>query len=877
MRTVFLVAILASIVSAQSDPGLRLPQTVRPERYEGELTIDPAKPKFQGKIRISLRLDAPTSTVWLHGADLTIRGAKLAGQPASFARGANGKLSFSVRKPVPAGKSILEIGYDGTISDKASAGLFRFKVGEEWYVYSQFEPIDARRAFPCFDEPVFKAPWQFTLKVPRAATALSNTPGTEQAGTDGWKTMKFEPTAPIPSYLVAFAVGPFDVVDAGRAGKNKIPLRIVTPKGMAEQAKYAAGVTGIILERLEEYFGSPYPYQKLDSVAIPLTLGFGAMENVGLITYVQGLILSDPARESIDFQRSYASVAAHEIAHQWFGNYVTLKWWDDIWLNEAFATWMERKIIAEWKPDWSTRLEDVIETSNATAGDTLKSSRQIRQPIEAQGDILNAFDGITYQKGASVIGMFEQWVGPEQFQKGVQRYMQRYAFKTTTAGDFLDSISVASRPELTAAFTTFLNQPGIPLISTKLECSGGSARLSLQQERAIPAGSSADAKKSWQVPVCIRYSVGGKVQSECMLLTAPSMEWKLQANGCPDWVVANESARGYYRVQYDADMRRKLLAAKPFTDVEMVSFLQDTRALARMGKLPYEDALQTAARFAGHARREVTESAIGVATGPYPELVPPRLYDAYSTYFQHTFGAMGEKLGWKPGANDSADTKLLRQEVVEAVAKFGRSEPLVREAKRLARAWLRDPSAVSPDLVEGVLTTASRFGDEQWWKELVAALKGTQDRRRRGDLIRALAAFSSPDLVSRSLDLLLTGEIDFREAAPLWFGPAQRPATVTTAFDWLKAHWDRLLPKLPVAVGFEPVAQLTAVGSGFCSAEQRDQLERFFGPLQAKYPGVKRPLAQRLESIDLCVQLKSVQEPSVARFLEGQASPNSNR
>ena len=362
------------------------------------------------------------------------------------------------------GPARIHIVYQGKISEKSSAGIFQGLDGKQPYLFTQFESIDARRAFPCFDQPDFKTPWQLTVHVPKAHAAVSNTsPVSETDEPNGMKRVVFAPTRPLSSYLVAIAVGPFDFVDAGKAGKNHIPVRIVTPKGKANQAKYAAEVTATIIDRLETYFGIPFPFDKCDNVAIPLTFGFGAMENAGMVTYAQNLILSDPAIDTEQRQRSYASVAAHELAHQWFGDLVTLAWWDDTWLNEAFATWTSSKILAEWKPEWRSRLSDLNSKFGAMNEDSLVAARKIRQPIVSKDDISNAFDDITYEKGASVIRMFESWVGEKKFQAGVTSYLKRYSYKNARVGDFLDSIAATGQPQLTRAFSTYLEQPGFPL------------------------------------------------------------------------------------------------------------------------------------------------------------------------------------------------------------------------------------------------------------------------------------------------------------------------------------------------------------------------------------------------------------------------------
>ena len=438
-------AFAMSVPAADAPPKTRLGEveSIAPRSYRVDLALDPEKSTFSGTISINMDVRQPVRTIWLNQEKLTIQSAVLTAggkeMKAAVIPGGADFVGLQVASPIGAGQITATIRYTGVVEGKNSSGIFRQQEGGNWYIYSQFEPTDARAAFPCFDEPSYKTPWQITLHVPVKNAAISNTPAASETQAAGTRTLVFKETKPLPSYLVAFGVGPFEFVDAGVAGRNKVPVRIVVPKGKAGEAKYAAEVTAPILTRLEEYFGIPYPYEKADQVAIPNTAGFGAMENVGMVTYDQALILADPNVDRIGRQRSFASVAAHELAHQWFGDLVTTAWWDDIWLNEAFATWMERKLIAEWKPEWQTRVADVGAMMSAEQDDSLVSARKIRQEILSKDDINNAFDNITYEKGASVIGMFENWMGPEEFRKGVQSYLKQYAFRATTAGEFLDS------------------------------------------------------------------------------------------------------------------------------------------------------------------------------------------------------------------------------------------------------------------------------------------------------------------------------------------------------------------------------------------------------------------------------------------------------
>ncbi len=574
---------------------------------------------------IKVEVKQPVQTIWLNATSIDVSQAELkAGGktlPAKVVPGGDDFAGFTFDSPVNPGSAELDIHYTGHVHVGASAGVFHMEDNGNKFLFTQFESTDARSAFPCFDEPSYKVPWQLTLSIPQDDDAVSNTPVDQQESNSGEKIIHFRQTKPLPSYLVAFAVGKFDFVPAGFAGKNRAPVRIVTPKGHANEAKYAAEVTATILTRLEDYFGIPFPYEKSDQVALPVTFGFGAMENAGMVTYEQTLLLANPDRDTTARQRSYASVAAHELAHQWFGDLVTTEWWNDIWLNEAFATWMEQKILAEWKPEWQTRVADVGSKLGAQTEDTLTSARKIRQEIKSKDDISNAFDGITYQKGAAVIGMFESWVGAPAFRKGVQAYLQKYAFRNATAPEFLAAVSAASGRDITAPFSSFLNQPGVPLVSVSLDCKGSFPVVHLEQQRSLPLEMKPEGNQLWQIPVCVRYGLNDNGQSACTLMSDPRTDWKLETKGCPSWIEANNNAVGYYRVAYDSSLLTNLTEGDVqhrLNAPERVDLIGDAQALASTGKMKDADALRLVTKFNADPSRYVVERAIQVAADPAP-------------------------------------------------------------------------------------------------------------------------------------------------------------------------------------------------------------------------------------------------------------------
>ena len=642
----------------------------------------PDSPKFQAKIDIDVSFARRRlRCFYLNAKELEIGSAEVNKMKLAVEQVNENFIALRAPSAIPAGAAKLHFEYSGKVSPKNSEGIFVGRDGDVNYLFTQFESIDARRAFPCFDQPDFKTPWQITLHVRSADKAFANTPQvSEAAEAGGMKKVVFAPTKPLPSYLVAFAVGPFEVIDAGKAGANGVSVRIIVPKGKINQAKYAADVTATIVDRLQNYFGIPYPYEKIDTIAVPLF--FGAMENAGLITYAQGLLLADPTTDTELRHRQYASIEAHELAHQWFGDLVTLAWWDDTWLNEAFATWTASKILAEWKPEWKSRLGDLGPKFGAMSVDGLVTTRKIHQEILTNDDISNAFDDITYEKGAAVIRMFEVWAGEKQFQSGVTSYLKHYANKNARMGDFLDSISQAGQPRLGAAFETFLDQAGVPEISVALECSGApSVRLS--QKRYLPIGSKGSAAQVWQVPVCVRYRSGNGVEKECFLLDKTSAEFKLtKARACPALIAANESASGYYISSYEGDLLDKMVAGAEFLyPAEQLTLIHDISSLAGSGDLKIGRALDAAVKFANSPERLIAGQARGIV-GRTKRLLPPALLDNYARFVLKVFGERARSVGWSAKAGEDQETKLLRAGLIPSVARY--DPVLAAEGRKLA-------------------------------------------------------------------------------------------------------------------------------------------------------------------------------------------------
>lgn len=872
---------IARAAAPEAPPALRLPAGVSPVRYSVDWTIDPARDAFDGRVEIELSIARPTAVIWLNGTELAIREAVLtaAGGPARAARvvpGGEEFVGFALDPPVPAGSARLAIAYTAKVSDTNTMAVFHQKAGDDWYVFTQFESISARRAMPCFDEPSFKVPWKMTLRIPPGLTAVSNNPIESERDESGRHVVVFKPTPPLPSYLVAIGVGPFEIVDAGRVGKNDVPVRILVPKGRARETRFAVATQKEMMARLEAYFGIPYPYEKLDHLVIPHTVRFGAMENAGLITWTDTFLMAKPEEETAAFTRLFTVVALHEIAHQWFGDYVTLAWWDDTWLNESFATWVSEKLTLEWKPDWHRNVALVLDRSDTLERDTLKTTRRIRQPILSNGDIDNAFDDMSYGKGGAVIAMFERWVGAEKFRAGIRAYLTAHAWKNATSADFLAALEKAGGPGVAAAFSTFLDQPGFPLVTAELKCAPGAApKLELRQRRLLSRGES-DPAARWRVPVCARW--GGKTGEPgetgraCTLLTEERGELTLSDPGrspgktaCPAWALANEGEAGYYRVAYAGDLLERLLARGGGLDLaERVGVLSDVKALAELGQIPIEQALALVPEFARDRSRQISSTAAEIALLVGDHLVDDSMRPSYERFLRGAFSERARELSWLPAPGEGDDAQLLRPLLLKAAAEEGHDPELRKQGAALGRRWLDDRSAVSSSLAGLAVQLAARDGDAELFDRMVVEAKKTRGGRDQRRIYTALGSFLDPALERRALALVLDPALVTREAIVILWTALDDRRTRDVAWDFFRTNYDAIAARLPV----EYLPVLPRAGEFFCDARHKEEVRAFFEPRVVKVAGAERPLAQSLEKVGQCEMLAASQRPAVAKFLK---------
>jgi alanyl aminopeptidase len=597
---------------------------VRPTRYELNLRILPKLPTFDGKIRIDLALERSTGSIRLNARDLTVRAAFLrtAGTRIPLRFNAAGEETIGANLPTPAGpgSASLEIEYTGRLSEQENVGAFRRRLGGDWYVFTTFTAIEARRAFPCFDDPGFKTPWKLTLHVERGQVAAANAPiAFETDEPAGMKRVEFAPTRRLPSELVAFAVGPFDVVGAGVAGQNRIPVRILVPHGRSREAEAARSATAGIHARLEQYTGMPYPWEKLDHVAL-VEGAFGATENPGLITYQEQILLAQPEHDTPERRRAMRDTMAHELAHQWFGNLVTQASWTDVWLSEGFASWMEGKI-------GGADMTQAARRSHVMTLDGSDKTRPVRVAKHTRAEMEDVYSVIIYQKGAAILAMLEDWLGAAAFQRGLARYLREHAGANATTDDLARALEAETGQSVAPVLHGLLDRPGIPVVGARIDC-----QRVIFEPRESP------------IPVCLHWE-GGR---QCAVAGPRQTEIRLDNQSCPTWISLNASGLGYYRAPITPANLQALMASSELTAPERLALADDLGAMVASGRFPAAAAMPALAMMARAREPYVALSALRTAAA-LAAVIPADLQGQYVEWLRTAFAVQPAR----PAAGES--------------------------------------------------------------------------------------------------------------------------------------------------------------------------------------------------------------------------------
>src|ERR1700683_643594 len=640
----------------------RLPEGARTENYKLMFTPDLDQAKFEGNETIAIRLLKPSSEITLNAVDIDFHEVTVAsGGTTQKAKVTVEKekemVVISVEKPLAAGPATVHITYTGILNDEMR-GLYLGKDDHgRKYAASQFEATDARRAFPSFDEPDYKATFDITAVADKGLVAISNQKiVSDTAGPGDKHTVRFATTAKMSSYLAALVVGNFEYVEGEADG---IPIRVYATPGKKDMGTFALEVAQNVLKYYDNYFGIKYPYGKLDLIGIP-DFSAGAMENTGCITFREVILLVDEKQGSVGLKKEIASVIVDEMAHQLFGDLVTMKWWDDIWLNEGFATWMSSKPIEAWKPEWNFNLDDVSDTGGTMSTDALANTRPIHQAAETPAQIQELFDGIAYGKAASVLRMLESYLGEQTFQAGVNAYIQKHQYANATEADFWDAQAKTSKKPVDQIMPTFVAQAGVPIVNLKSQCAGNSTRVTLDQQRYFSDRTKFEAANNqlWQIPVCLKGSDKGS--EKCQLLTKKEESFALP--GCSAWALGNAGATGYYRVGYQPDAVRALAAdaETKLTPAERIALQSDVWASIRIGREPVGDYLALAQGVQADRNRAVLNDLMGRLTYIGMYLVNDSDRDAYRAWVRQYLTPIKNEMGWESKPGDSEEMKEMR-------------------------------------------------------------------------------------------------------------------------------------------------------------------------------------------------------------------------
>ncbi|MGA3373821.1 MAG: M1 family aminopeptidase [Terracidiphilus sp.] len=840
----------------------RLPQNVRPESYSLTLTPDLKAATFSGVESIEVTVAKPANHITLNAAEIAFESVTVtaAGKQQTAAVTLDEKkeqATFTFPEKLPAGKATLTIRYTGILNDKLR-GFYLSKTDKRNYAVTQFESTDARRAFPCFDEPAFKATYDVSLVIDSADTAISNGPiiSDTPGPVAGKHTVKFLTSPKMSTYLVAFLVGDFQCTSGESDG---VAIRVCSTPDKAALTSFGLDIAKFVLHYYDDYFGIPYPLKKLDLIALP-DFEAGAMENFGAITFRERDLLLDSKDAAVGSKKEVALVIAHEMAHQWFGDLVTMQWWDNIWLNEGFATWMENKPVAAMHPEWNIDELVVSDLDQTLILDSEPTTRAIRAKAETREEIEQMFDGISYGKASDVLLTVENYLGPETFRKGVHNYLAAHEYANATAEDFWSAQTAASHKPVDKIMESLVAQMGEPILTFGEPSKG---HVSVTQKRFFLSPSiQPDPAQKWTLPVCFKSAAG----QSCQLLSTDASTLKTPAG---DLFFANANGKGYYRSAYPPDVYAALVAGveSSLTPTERISLIGDEWAQVRANKAPIGVYLDLVAAVKADPRAEVIDAASGGVNAAYSRIAATSDEKAaISAWIRKTLAPEYAKLA-PPADTDSANTRELRALLLSTLGYYGKDPASLAQARQIAEKYLADPGSVDATLGEAALGVAARSGDAQLFDRLQQVSEISTNPEVQTGALRLLAQFEDPALAQRSFDYALSSKVRSQDAAIQFAIALQIDATRDLAWKYIQTHWETIHGLLTPELGHTLVSST----SSFCSAQELDSVKQFFA--EHKVAATDQALKHAVENIDGCIELRRLQEPNLMRWLETQPKP----
>jgi aminopeptidase N len=859
----FVVAVVAVLLAAPAF-AWRLPQDVVPSHYTLRFTPDLAAEKFSGEETIDVTVKQPTNKVVLNAAEIefdevtiTAGGEK---QKATVALDPDIEFAtLTVAKPLAVGPASISIRYRGILNDKLR-GFYISKSARRKYAVTQFEPTDARRAFPSFDEPAFKATYGITLVVDDGDTAISNAKivKDEPGPIAGKHTITFDRTAKMSTYLVAMLVGDWQCSEGGVEG---IPIRVCATPEKKDLTKWGLESAQVELKYFNQYYDFKYPFGKLDIISFP-DFEAGAMENAGAITFRESALLLDVDKASAYQRRAVAATNAHEIAHMWFGDVVTMQWWNDIWLNEGFATWITNKPLDAWKPEWNIRVDEASASSYSMSVDSMESTRAIRTRADSPAEINQMFDGIAYGKTAAVLRMLESYVGEQTFRDGIRAYIKKYAYGNAQAEDFWSTMTETTKQPIDKMMPSFVTQPGVPLVHASVRCEDGATLLTLAQQRMFSRRSRflQGADQLWTIPVTVRNLDKPSAAPNKFLLTKKEESFRI--SGCAPHLFVNRDGRGFYRTSHASGMIPAAGdLAKTLSASERVSLLNDSWALVRIGETDIATHLAMVDRLRNDRERAVVTAILGQLEVIGRDLVSEQQAPAYRAWVASYLRPMLSELGWETSAGESDERKQLRAAVVGILGEVGRDEETLRKARELANAVLDGKMTVDGTLLNPIVSLAAMTGDAALLRKMNAARANAKSPDDYYRYLYALPLFEDSTLQKEAFAAALAPEMRSQDM-PHYIGRMfERPLLRQAAWDFVKNNWSELQKKFTPWGG----ASLVASTGAMCDARQREDVQQFF--TAHPVPASERSLNQALERIDMCVELRTLQSRNLAAWL----------
>jgi aminopeptidase N/puromycin-sensitive aminopeptidase len=847
-----------SLAAAPQARAQRLSPSIVPTHYALTLTPDLKAATFSGSEQIDVTLAAPSTTITLNAAEIAFQSVTVSGQPQPAAVSldkANEQATFTFAAPIPAGAARLNIAYTGILNNELR-GFYLSKTARRNYAVTQFEPTDARRAFPSFDEPAFKATFDVSLVVDAADTAISNGPivrDTPGPGADK-HTLKFLTTPKMSTYLVAFLVGDFQCSTGASDG---IPIRVCATPDKVALTPYGLSVAEYVLHYYNTYFGIPYPLKKLDLIALP-DFEAGAMENFGAITYRETDLLVDPKIATETAKENVALVVAHEMAHQWFGDLVTMQWWDNLWLNEGFASWMENKPVAAMHPEWNVDQMVVANDDDTMNLDAAPTTRAIRARADTPDQINQMFDGIAYGKASAVLLAVENYLGPEVFRRGVHAYLSAHEYSNATAEDFWNAQTAVSHKPVDKIMDSLVAQPGVPILTFAAPSAG---QVAVSQHRFFLSPSiQPDPAQKWTLPVCFKTSSEGQ---DCQVLTPSSTQLPIPA--APVFF-ANAGGKGYYRSAYTPAAYQQIVSSveTALTPAERISLSGDEWAQVRSNKSPIGAYLDLASALAADPNAQVVNSAFSGFSAVYERLAEtPQQKAQLAAWVRRTLSPIYAQL--PPASPDaSPNARQLRASLFGTIGYYGKDPVVLAEARRIADKYLSDRASVDPTLGQTALSIAAINGDAALFDRLQHIFETSADPEFQESALRLLMQFEDPVLLRRALDYAVSGKVRNQDAAIQFIIGLDVTANRDQVWQYMKDNWDKVKAQLTTTFG----GYIVSAAGNFCTPAAREDVQSFFA--SHPVPASDVELRHAVEHINGCIEFRALQQPQLATWLSTQ-------